>query len=171
MNLLALDYILTDVSKCTLLARLLRLKWLTKWARARQNQQNDVRLSEESDRPRYPPYLFRSFASRSDGSQGPKASSRWQRILWSEWADAILKLISGFVLLRLKLYWYQSWNGPRQANLVLIAYASSEGSGEPAHPRSLARTSAARSYKQWVMRNLQTEGQIPGPSEWLGKRS
>ena len=30
--------------------------------------------------------------------------------------------------------------GPRQANLVFIAYASSEGSGEPAHPRSLART-------------------------------
>ena len=38
--------------------------------------------------------------------------------------------------------------GPRQANLVLIANASSEGSGEPAHPRSLARTFAARSYKQ-----------------------
>ena len=38
--------------------------------------------------------------------------------------------------------------GPGQANLVLIAYASSEGSGEPAHPRSLARTFAARSYKQ-----------------------
>ena len=38
--------------------------------------------------------------------------------------------------------------GPRQANLVLITYASSEGSGEPAHPRSLARTSAARSYRQ-----------------------
>ena len=32
-------------------------------------------------------------------------------------------------------------DGPRQANLVLIAYASSEGSGEPEHPRSLARTS------------------------------
>ena len=42
-----------------------------------------------------------------------------------------------------------SWiYGPRQANLVLIACARSEGSGEPAHPRSLARTSAARSYKQ-----------------------
>ena len=27
-------------------------------------------------------------------------------------------------------------------------YASSEGSGEPAHPRSLARTFATRSYKQ-----------------------
>ena len=61
--------------------------------------------------------------------------------------------------------------GPRQANLVLIAYASSEGSGEPAHPRSLARTFAARWYKQWVKRNLQTESQIPGPSEWLGMRS
>ena len=66
--------------------------------------------------------------------------------------------------------------GPRQANmvliaLVLIAYASSEGSGEPAHPRSLARTFAARSYKQWVKRNLQTESQIPSPSEWLGMRS
>ena len=61
--------------------------------------------------------------------------------------------------------------GPRQANLVLIAYASSEGSGEPAHPRSLARTFAARSYNQWIKRNLQTENQIPGPSEWLGMRS
>ena len=61
--------------------------------------------------------------------------------------------------------------GPRQANLVLIAYASCEGSGEPAHPRSLARTFAARSYKQWVKRNLQTESQIPDPSERLGMRS
>ena len=61
--------------------------------------------------------------------------------------------------------------GPRQANLVLIAYASSEGSGKPAHPRSLARTSAAHSYKQWIKRNLQTESQIRGPSEWLGMRS
>ena len=45
-------------------------------------------------------------------------------------------------------YFITSTFGPRQANLVLIAYASSEGSGEPAYPRSLARTSAARSYKQ-----------------------
>ena len=34
------------------------------------------------------------------------------------------------------------------SDLVLIAYVSSEGSGEPAHPHSLARTFAARSYKQ-----------------------
>ena len=46
------------------------------------------------------------------------------------------------------LFVLQSLFGPRQANLVLIAYASSEGSGEPAHPRSLARIFAARSYKQ-----------------------
>ena len=31
--------------------------------------------------------------------------------------------------------------GPRQANLVLIPYVSSEGSGEPAHPL-LAQTSS-----------------------------
>ena len=63
------------------------------------------------------------------------------------------------------------FNGPRQANFVLIAYATSEGSGEPAQSRSFARTFAARSYKQWVKRNRQTESQIPGPSEWLGMRS
>ena len=37
--------------------------------------------------------------------------------------------------------------------------------------RSLARTFAARSCKQWAKRNLQTESQIPGRSEWLGMRS
>ena len=35
-------------------------------------------------------------------------------------------------------------NGPRQANLVLIACASSEGSGETARMRRLAWTFAAR---------------------------
>ena len=50
---------------------------------------------------------------------------------------------------RLNFYWEEEViNWPHKANLVLIAYASSEGSGEPAHPRSLARTFAARSYKQ-----------------------
>ena len=44
--------------------------------------------------------------------------------------------------------YYKISFGPHQANLVFIAYASSKGSGEPAHLRSLARTSAARSYKQ-----------------------
>ena len=39
------------------------------------------------------------------------------------------------------------------------------------YPRSLARTFAARSYKQWIKRNLQTENQIPDSSEWLDMRS
>ena len=60
---------------------------------------------------------------------------------WSSDYDKHAASFSPFVKLKLI-------KGPRQANLVLIAYASSEGSGEPAHPRSLARTSAARSYKQ-----------------------
>ena len=78
---------------------------------------------------------------------------------------------SGIILLAGYIHVAALTYGPRQANLVLIAYASSEGSGKPAHPRSLARTFAARSYKQWVKRNLQTESQISGPSEWLGMRS
>ena len=51
--------------------------------------------------------------------------------------------------------------GPGQANLVVTTYASSEGSGDPAPRQNL-------SCSQWVKRNLQTESQIPGPSEWLG---
>ena len=52
------------------------------------------------------------------------------------------------IICKFRLFVTNLTNGPRQANLVLIAYARSEGSGEPAHSRSLARTSAARSYKQ-----------------------
>ena len=73
------------------------------------------------------------------------------------------------VALLLSLYsvlQHSSIYGPRQANLVLIAYASSEGSGEPAHPRSLARTSAARSYKQWVKRNLQEARSLAPLNGW-----
>ena len=78
---------------------------------------------------------------------------------------------SSFFMIEFSIRTLQPLNGPHQANLVLIAYASSEGSGEPAQPRSLARTFATRSYKQLVKRNIQTESQIPGPSEWLGMRS
>ena len=49
---------------------------------------------------------------------------------------------------RIMIFTVHLTGGPHQANLVLIAYASSEGSGEPAHPRILARTFAAHSYKQ-----------------------
>ena len=68
---------------------------------------------------------------------------------------------------RVKRIWYLS---PMRAAKVQASLRS-EGSGKPAHLRSLARTFSAGSYKQWVNRNLQTESQIPGPSEWLGMRS
>ena len=42
--------------------------------------------------------------------------------------------------------------GPRQANLVLIAYASSEGSGETAQMRRLAWTFAARIGDKYQIR-------------------
>ena len=60
---------------------------------------------------------------------------------------------------RVKRIWYLSpmWAAKVQASLRIRA----------ASPEPLA----ARSYKQWVKRNLQTESQIPGPSEWLGMRS
>ena len=89
----------------------------------------------------------------------------------SDYRTRNLKLFLKEIFQQIKKISNQLTIGLRQANLVLIACASSEGSGEPAHPRSLARTFAARSYKQWVKRNLHTESQIPGPSEWLGMRS
>ena len=76
----------------------------------------------------------------------------WQIISYSDSSDAISSTLflilfllecASFIDDKFRLLF-----GPRQANLVLIAYASSEGSGEPAHPRSLARTFAARLYKQ-----------------------
>ena len=64
-------------------------------------------------------------------------STNWSRKLLT---DALYAVIYAEIMIKII--------GLRQANLVLIAYASSEGSGEPAHPRSLARTAAARLYKQ-----------------------
>ena len=57
-------------------------------------------------------------------------------------------LVNNETTYRKQLFLLTASCGPRQANSVLIGYASSEGTGEPAHPRSLARTFAARSYKQ-----------------------
>ena len=99
------------------------------------------------------------------------AQAGWS-LTWSETQK------TGFLMMWLKcnawgslaMVW-QGLYGLRQTNWVLIAYESSEGSGEPAYPCSLARTSAARSYRHWVKRNLQTESQIPSPSEWLGMHS
>ena len=39
---------------------------------------------------------------------------------------------------------------PAHEIMVLIAQATSEGSGEPAHPRSLARAFAVRTNEVWM---------------------
>ena len=118
--------------------------------------------SNDSDQPGRVPRLIRVFPGRTGHFV----------VLWLILMPATFYLMA-VLRPRFSLFLESSTftNGPRQANLVLIAYASSEGSGEPAHPRSLARTFAARSYKQWIERNLRTESQIPGPSKWLGMRS
>ena len=46
------------------------------------------------------------------------------------------------------------YTGPRQANLVLIAYASSEGSGEPAHPLLAHTSSESRGNLRQKVRSL-----------------
>ena len=119
-------------------------------------------------------FTFRNFWSNSSTAGQCRFSflESLRRIFHTQNVKINLRLQANWsisIARKWELNW--AWYGPRQANLVLIAYASSEGSGEPAHPRSLARTFAARSYKQWVKRNLQTESQIPGPSERLGMRS
>ena len=65
---------------------------------------------------------------------------------------------------RVKRIWYLSHMRAAKVQASLRIRAVSR-------MRSLARTSAARSYKQWVRRNLQTESQIPELSEWMGMRS
>ena len=119
---------------------------------------------------------LRSFATHWAQSEDSDQTGRMPRLIWVFAGRTVILLVlsccgSYYVC---QINWTERscrLFGPRQANLVLIAYASSEGSGEPAHPRSLARTFAARSYKHWIKRNFQTENQIPGPSEWLGMRS
>ena len=61
---------------------------------------------------------------------------------------AYIALLNSMIISSMVYFKRKFTIGPHQANLVLIAYASSEGSDEPAHARSLARTSAARSYSE-----------------------
>ena len=103
-----------------------------------------------------------------EGDLGEKVSLIWEQIGKSK----LYRKTSPWMLLNFSLP-ESSRLGPDHTAIIIWTASSecSEGSGEPAHPRSLARTSAARSNKQRVKRNLQTESQIPGPSEWLDMRS
>ena len=59
---------------------------------------------------------------------------------------------------RVKQIWYLS---PMRAAKVQASLRIRAVSPEPLLP----------AHKQWIKRNLQTESQIPGPSEWVGMRS
>ena len=93
-----------------------------------------------------------SFKKGDHDERSEAISSRELQVLWINHHKLIRKAQEGPQAYIIDFQWHQevekTESGPRQANLVLIAYASSEGSGEPAHPRSLARTSATRSNKQ-----------------------
>ena len=54
--------------------------------------------------------------------------------------------------------------------MVLITLATSEGSGEPAHPRSLARAFAVRTHDVWKYSKGPTKNQTFSPTGWLRMR-
>ena len=81
----------------------------------------------------------------------------------------VFRLLLTLFELRTHIQIISNWTASSEFGTYRLC--ESEGSGKPAHLCSLARTFAARSYKQRVKRNLQTESQISGPSEWLGMRS
>ena len=75
------------------------------------------------------------------------------------WIYTVCKCVSEFTWCRglpdfILLY---SCVEPALGIFVPIAYANNEGSGEPAHPHSLARTFPARTRKVWKQMNTQTK--------------
>ena len=54
--------------------------------------------------------------------------------------------------------------------MVLITWAISEGSGEPAHPRSLARAFAVRTHEVSKQTKGPTKNQTSNPIGWLSMR-
>ena len=59
---------------------------------------------------------------------------------------------------------------PAHVKTVLITYTNSEGSGKPAHPRSLARDFAVRSHDIGNWKKLETKSWRSGPTELLRAR-
>ena len=53
---------------------------------------------------------------------------------------------------------------PAHEIMVLITYATSDGSGKPAHPRSLARAFAVRTHEIWKYTKGPTKNQTSSPT-------
>ena len=54
------------------------------------------------------------------------------------------------------------WNEPAHEILVLYTYATSEGLGEPVHPRSLATAFAVRTHELWKWTKIRPIGPLGG---------
>ena len=101
----------------------------------------------------------------------PKICRRWQyhRVICPKDADRMTNSRSSLIRIYTVCPDLSVW----KLRIITVVWAalSKFGTYRICEQHSLARTSAARSYKQWVRRNLQTESQIAGPSEWLGMHS
>ena len=58
-------------------------------------------------------------------------------------------------------------NEPAHEIIVLITKATSEGSGEPAHSRSLARAFAVCAHQAWKQTKGPTKNLTSSPTGWL----
>ena len=139
------------------------------WAGAWRNQQNDLCAKTQISLATraWMPSLIRVFSVHTK-QVWVLPTRRTVKSLIRLGAQVILLVLSCCGSFQIKNNWI---------NWKYIYWAASSEFGthrlceQPAHPRCLTRIFTARSYKQWVKTNLQTEGQIPGPSEWLDMRS
>ena len=127
------------------------------WAATWQNQQIDCAASEDSDQSGHPPSLIRVFAVRIRNSWvlSYPLRARMPRLIWVFAVRTLILLVlpcRGTYTIDVKLRIY----GPRQANLVLIAYASSEGSGEPAHTNFVGFAMSWHIYYWRKVKNIWT---------------
>ena len=116
------------------------------WAATWQNQLNGCAPSEDSDQPGHATWRsIGSLAMHWAHSEDSDQTGRMPRLIWVfAWRTLILLVLScrgSYVhIIFFFNFSYLATIGPRQANLVLIAYASSEGSGETAHACACAQS-------------------------------
>ena len=122
------------------------MKFFKNWARAWQNQQNDVHpaktdISLASSQSSLSAWRFWSLANLHSQVYGSSATQKVHRKDWSEcpgWS-----VFTGTQVLLLVLSCYGSF-GPGHAKTCLMSYANNKGADRPAHPRSLISTFVVR---------------------------
>ena len=84
-------------------------------------------------------------------------------------------LILDHLLLRMPVIWFYIMVvyfiiEPAHEIMVLITYATSEGSGKPVQLSSLARAFAVHTHEVWKLTKDPTKNQTSGPTGWLRVR-